>query len=391
MTKITLTLTTLALFAVASASDTSTCAAEFEQCHGHGIDKCCTTGTKCYNQHDSHGLCLKACPEGWACHDTSDEAAPLAAGQRFIVTYDIDDRCENYNLAGCVNSASGDTTDESAVSPYHGTHSQDGEWYFQDTVTFEKDAATLKFTITYGHDRLNALRKRVVLMRQDGDEYLQYDEVTVADADGISTVHMTGCQTTRPAQPLHHVKPFLKNPDNLDFEPEVTAEGIHGHAYFAPQDMPHEIESDVTGLFSGGVYVSADVTNDGFEATQLVRDVDMVIAQGEIAWPSADLCEAEVVGFEDGIPLRADLDAVATGGGRRLKASSSRKLRGTRKLFNLLRPSTCPKTYCSAYYRYVCGSRTCSYSRWGMTIWYTCGDRYCSIRDCTTLHFPCYK
>ena len=69
----------------------------------------------------------------------------------------------------------------------------------------------------------------VVLMRQDGSEYLQYDEVTVVDADGNSTVHMTDCRTERPEQLPHHVKPFLNHTSSsLDFEPEVTDEGIYG-------------------------------------------------------------------------------------------------------------------------------------------------------------------
>jgi len=53
--------------ASSDANSDSNCAAEWGQCGGNGVDRCCVSGTSCFKEHEWYSQCLTACPSGWAC------------------------------------------------------------------------------------------------------------------------------------------------------------------------------------------------------------------------------------------------------------------------------------------------------------------------------------
>ena len=111
----------------------------------------------------------------------------IASSQSYYVGFTFHDRCSNYNLERCNQAATeSDITDNvtaAIVGPYFGTDSVNGIWHFTDEITYEKDSETMKVTIRYAHDRLKESRAHVIMMKNDGSAFLQYDEYTLVEGE----------------------------------------------------------------------------------------------------------------------------------------------------------------------------------------------------------------
>ncbi len=126
-----------------------------------------------------------------------DPEGTLAGDQSYHISFVSSDRCSNYALERCILPApSGDGTRGQVEIPYFGSTATDaGVWVFEDEVTYEKDLDSMKVTIRYAHDMLKETRRHVIMMKNDGSNFLQYDEYTDEAGDMI----MARCIVSPPA------------------------------------------------------------------------------------------------------------------------------------------------------------------------------------------------
>ena len=117
---------------------------------------------------------------------TNDTA--IGSSQSYYVSFTYSDRCDNYDLENCAMPAPeadsiSDNNTATVTTPYRGTEAVSGIWHFQDEVVYEKDADTMRVTIQYAHDALRDSRKHVIMMKNDGSGFLQYDLWTDIEGD----------------------------------------------------------------------------------------------------------------------------------------------------------------------------------------------------------------